>query len=1189
DAAGAIVHEYARYEYEPGRFGYPPQEENITYGLSFAQERYFTEYTPGKKNSPGLAGIVADTKFSHDRGFYKKPPAGDLPLRIAIACKTPGAIIRYTTDGSEPSAINGQTYINPIVMERTTCLRAAAFKPGWKSSNIDTHTYIFIEDVVKLSIPTNGNWPRSSVNGQRLDYEMDPDIASPSGLYGAQYADLMDDALLAIPTLSLVTSLDNLFHPSTGIYVNASRDGREWERPTSLELIYPDGSQGFQIDAGLRIRGGYSRSGDNPKHAFRLFFREEYGSPRLDYALFGEEGVDSFEKIDLRCAQNYSWSFDGNTRNTMCREVFSRDTQRDMNQPYTRSRYYHLYINGTYWGLYQTQERSEARYAQSYFGGDTIDYDTVKVEAGSYVIQATDGTLDEWRNVHNMALTGFTQAANYYRLMGLNTDGTKNPTYPTYLDIDNLIDYMICTYYVGDFDGPISNFLGNSRPNNFYGIFNRTNPDGFKFFRHDAEHSLFSGWDRTGPWSAGQNFSHFNPQWLHQRLESNQEYRLRFADAVHNYFFHDGALTPEVSTSRFMARANQIEMAVIAESARWGDSRTSTPLTKTNWLNEINSIVNYYFPGRTEEVLNQFKNKDWYPATASPALNQQGGPVEPGFPLTMTNPNTSGTIYYTVDGSDPRKPVMSEPGTKLTMVAENAAKRVLVPTQDIGTGWTGANEPFDDSNWIHGTFIAGKTGGVGYERGTGFEDFISYDVNAEMQNYSCAYVRIPFILTASELAEMQYLTLSVRYDDAFVAYLNGQEISRSSNVTGTPRWDSRFSRSSDSSAMESFPISSHIDKLRAGLNILAMHGINSDPGSSDFLVSVVLDGGKNPGSLQGGGPSATAKAYTGPVALEKSTHVKSRVYRNTEWSALNEAFFAVGTLAEHLRITEIMYHPQGDPNLEYLELTNTGAESLDLSLAQFNKGIDFTFGPHSSFQRAIFASSFHTDTEGFTFSADAFGTSNPNAVDGTYEAAGGFEGGGLLVYLEQAANQQATSAAWSRIFELADDSDVIVSLRYRLFMKNGYDPEEYSQALLAIDGVRYGEEMGDSLIRRAGDGDGGEDNDYGWQEYQIRLSLSAGEHTIAVGAFNNQATTAWDEWTQVYFDDIVVSINTPAPMILEPQQRMVLVRDATKYQARYGVTSTIGGEFSGRLDDGGERVTLTDAAGSVIQSVSYGD
>ncbi|NIN36173.1 MAG: hypothetical protein GTO60_14180, partial [Gammaproteobacteria bacterium] len=124
---------------------------------------------------------------------------------------------------------------------------------------------------------------------------MDPDVVNDS-----RYRGQIKDALLAIPTISLVTDLENLFDPSIGIYVNARQDGIDWERPTSVELINPDGSEGFQIDAGLRIRGAFSRSGSNPKHAFRLLFRTEYGAARLQYPLFGSEGVNEFDKIDLR-------------------------------------------------------------------------------------------------------------------------------------------------------------------------------------------------------------------------------------------------------------------------------------------------------------------------------------------------------------------------------------------------------------------------------------------------------------------------------------------------------------------------------------------------------------------------------------------------------------------------------------------------------------------------------------------------------------------------------------------------------------------------------------------------------------------------------------------------------------------------------------------------------------------------
>ncbi|MBN1508570.1 MAG: chitobiase/beta-hexosaminidase C-terminal domain-containing protein, partial [Sedimentisphaerales bacterium] len=861
---------------------------------------------PGIPNFIIYQGIVKKPKFNFDHGFF------DREFSVAITCPTEGAMIYYTIDGTDPySAITmrpsatASLYSVPVRINKTTCLRATGIKIGWYASAIETRTYIFIADVIQQS-PTGASpgrgWPTSSVNGQTLNYGMDPDVVNDP-----RYKDLMNDALLAIPTISLVTDPANLFDVAKGIYVNARNQGLDWERPVSAELIYPDGTEGFQIDAGLRIRGGYSRTGSNPKHAFRLFFRTEYGSPVLKYPLFGDEGVDEFETVDLRTGQNYSWSFEGNQspRDTFVREVFSRDTQRDMGRPYTRSRYYHLYIDGQYWGLFQTQERSEASYAESYFGPAKEDYDVVKSRAGNggYDIEATDGTLDAWRRLWDASVAGFDDAT-YYRVQGLNPNGTPNPAYEKLLDVDNLIDYMLCTYYVGDPDGPVSAWALVC--NNFYGIYNRVHPEGFIFFRHDAEHSLYDLYESrlfaASTLRVGQQFNQSNPLWMHTHLILHPEYRMRFADRAYQHFFNGGVLTPQPCMDRFMARAQEIDMAIIAESARWGDSKTSKPRTRDDdWLPDINGMVKSYFPQRTTIVLNQLKSQGWYPNVDPPALTPLGGHVATGSAAVMQSSND---VYYTLDGSDPRLPekaVAAVPGQ--IIVAENAAKRALVPTGDVSDAWKGGSA-FDDSTWKSAT---GGPGGVGYERSSGYQSLISIDVRTEMYsiNTSC-YIRIPFNL-ASDPSKFTSLTLNVRYDDGFIAYLNGTEVHRA-GFSGTPSWNSASELNREADTAEPFNISDHVDLLRPGQNVLAIHGLNVTRTSSDFLITASLEAAEG-SPAQGGGIAPTAVKYTGPVALDRSTHVKARARSGNVWSALNEAVFAVGAVRQSLRISEVMFHP----------------------------------------------------------------------------------------------------------------------------------------------------------------------------------------------------------------------------------------------------------------------------------------
>jgi hypothetical protein len=121
--------------------------------------------------------------------------------------------------------------------------------------------------------------------------------------------------------------------------------------------------------------------------------------------------------------------------------------------------------------------------------------------------------------------------------------------------------------------------------------------------------------------------------------------------------------------------------------------------------------------------------------------------------------------------------------------------------------------------------------------------------------------------------------------------------------------------------------------------------LNASATSTDFLISAELVAYEaiEDDSTSDTGVSANAFEYLMPITLNESTRIKARVRSGGTWSALNEATYAVGPIADNLRITEIMYHPQNDPNEEFIELTNIGSETINLNLVRFTNGIDFTF------------------------------------------------------------------------------------------------------------------------------------------------------------------------------------------------------------------------------------------------------
>jgi len=618
---------------------------------------------PDTSKSDGFLGNVSEVTVSRQRGFF------DEPFELALTTQTGGAVIRYTTNGSEPTMDQGNTYQSPLKLSKTTALRVAAFKSGHRPTKTATHSFIFLRDVIHQSpdgLPPEGFpylWGKNQV-----DYGMDPRVVDDP-----RFRDEIVAGLTALPSLSIVTGMDNMFGEKNGVYSNPGEQGRESERPCSLEMLCPEGKMGFQIDCGIRIRGGFSRQPINPKHAFRLCFRAEYGTSKLKYSLFGKDGARQFDNIDVRTFQNYSWSLAGDRRGICLRDQFNRDLQLAMGQPAARGEFCHLYINGHYWGIYNRCERIEASYGAAYLGGAKSDFDAIKVDSGfttrqsTYTVMPTDGNLEAWKLLYKRAAAGLRDNAAYFALQGRNPDGTVSPALEPLLDVDNLIDYMLIIFWGGNLDAPISAFGDNRNPNNFYALRRRGGSRGFQFFIWDAEHTMLDvGVDRTGPFRTGERLETSSPQWLWQQCVENGEFRMRVADLAYEHFFNGGVLSPESLRERFLARAKQIESAVIAESARWGDVKYTmgsprrldregkpSPFNRDDdWRREINRIVRDFLPKRSGIVVGQLFAQGLLPDIEPPRFAREG--TGEATTLSMKSATPGAMIYYATDGTDPR-------------------------------------------------------------------------------------------------------------------------------------------------------------------------------------------------------------------------------------------------------------------------------------------------------------------------------------------------------------------------------------------------------------------------------------------------------------------------------------------------------------------------------------------------------
>ncbi|MBN1674976.1 MAG: CotH kinase family protein, partial [Kiritimatiellae bacterium] len=593
---------------------------------------------------------VADTTFSHDRGFY------DASFTVTISTATPGATIRYTTNGTAPSASYGTvggTNAATVQISTTTCLRAAAFKSGYDPTDVDTQTYIFLDDVIEQTKPA-GYPDTFGTNLVVADYNMDQSVVDAPA-----YSGIIKGAMKSIPTISVVGNLADIFG-TYGVYGNGAGrgiDANDLEVPVSAELFYPaeySGAHegGFQIDCGMK---GHSHVGS--KRSFKLYFRGEYGATKLRYPLFetavhhADSAVDRFDKLVMRAGGNDKVSnSDELPAVTYTRDQWGRDTLLSMGQLGSHGMYCHMYINGLYWGLYNPVERPDHTLSAAYLGGDKDEWFAVDrdYEWSTSLGTVVNGDPARWKYLHStLRKRDLTLQANYEEVK-------------EYLDLVNYCDDLIAHWYSGTGDWP---------GNNWYATHRMDPPTPARYFGWDME----SSWIDSGEWgdkyrshdvawvhpafftNAASHYPRDNPQ-LFRKLELNKNFKTLLADRVYRHCENGGPLTESNAKARHLALCDKIEDAMVGESARWGDLNAAYTYTRDEHWYSARSYITNKMTGNLSIFYSALRDHALYPSLNPPVFQQHGGAVATGFRLTMSNPNASTVIYYTTDGSDPRLP-----------------------------------------------------------------------------------------------------------------------------------------------------------------------------------------------------------------------------------------------------------------------------------------------------------------------------------------------------------------------------------------------------------------------------------------------------------------------------------------------------------------------------------------------------
>jgi len=603
NAAGQVVSEIAP--------AYPPQDAFHSYGRNiFGAYVYSDAATPGAANSRMLfSGITEPPVFSHLGGFY----SASFPLQLSSA--DPLVTIRYTVDGTEPTALTGLAYSAPITISSNTAFRARCFKAGKIPSKTVTQTYLINQSAARRSLAA-------------ISFTADPVLA----LYGpnASGGPANGEGIMAIKGGGYTNTGNQTIWYNKGdmsAFNMPSIYGRSAERAAGFEY-YPTNGVPLRTELGLRISSsGWSRPqlvlSDKPtsafsisatqKPSFNIFFRGELGESPQDYAFFPESKVTKFEDIRIRAGKN-------DIKNPFIIDEMMRRLFIGTGQQGSIGTFVSVYINGVWKGYFNFCEHLREAFMQQHHGS-IATWDVQQVNAFA------SGDAIHWKStIAFLRTNNLTIVANYVKAQD-------------YIDVENIIDYLTVYSFAACGDWPGNNWVAARE---------RSAQGRWRYYMWDAEMSFGSSTGRAITYNTfTSDLIIANPQTstvyipvIFTLLYASPEFKLRFADRIQKHFFNGGCMTKSNMQSVFITLRNTINPIMLETT---GQSLNET--FYNNWIVNDTRRTTYF---------TQLSSLGLWPSTLAPEFSQHGGETATNTWITVTNPNGSGSIYWTTNGVDPR-------------------------------------------------------------------------------------------------------------------------------------------------------------------------------------------------------------------------------------------------------------------------------------------------------------------------------------------------------------------------------------------------------------------------------------------------------------------------------------------------------------------------------------------------------